>query len=308
MYRYFGEQPAYDVFNMIAYYVLLVSCLFYYRIKKPALGAGAKSIIHFASRYNTTLCKIITVVLVSVESLILALTLNRATYYNFTFGTLVGTGANYFATLICAPIYWFFISLLLISNPLKQIDVATLFTGPYLFFIKLACFFNGCCGGIPWEYGPYNHFWGNPGRQVPVQAIEAILAIFIYVLLMIYRKKAKPGTMYPMYLILYCFTRFFSEFFRHEENVLGPLKIYHLFCIGGFVIGLILFLIMIKYGEKLSDFFDRAPLKIEQKIALREEQKALAEAEAKAQAEIAEQERLEKVRLAREKAKARRRK
>ncbi len=306
MYRYFGEQAAYGLFNTIAFYFLVISCFFYYNTKKANMGFWSKNVICIVSRKNNTLSKIATFILASVESLVLAFALSLSTFNNVSFGDTVGTGANYFATLIYAPLFWCLASLILFANPIKQIDIATLFAPSYLFFVKLACFFNGCCWGIAWEHGLYNSHYDHPGKQVPVQAIEAFFALAIYVFLLIYRKKAKPGTVYPMYLILYSFTRFFSEFLTAAyPDVLGPFNTYQILCTLGFVIGLILFFIMRKRGEKLSDFFDSIPLMMKEKIRSIKEQKALSAADAKAQEEIAEKERLEKVRLAREKAKAR---
>lgn len=267
MYRYINGEYAYDMFNLIAYYVLMISSLFYYKPKCKVMGLWSKYAIHFTSRFHTELGRWVKVTLVSVELLLLALALNLSTYANRAFGDLVGTGANYFATLFIAPIAWTLLSLILGANPMEQIDIATLFAPVYLFFVKIACFLNGCCWGIPWEHGLYNHHPNHPGNQVPVQAIECFWCLIIFAFLLWYRKKAKKGTMYPMYMILYSATRFCSEFFRHEENVLWIFKTYHLLCIVGFLIGLALYIVAVKFGDRMFGFIDKPHEKINAKIA-----------------------------------------
>lgn len=305
MYRFFGDQLAYDSLNYIAYLATMISSLFYYKSKRKALGLYSKRIVCYTTELNTYFGKITEFVLVSVESLLMALMVDVSARVNQPFGEFVGTGANFFATLLVAPVLWFVLSVVLMINPLKQIDIATMFVPVTLFFYKAACYCQGCCWGIPWEYGPYNHHPDHPGNQVPVQAIEAFWAVAIFVFLLIYRKKAKPGTVYPIFVILYSATRFCSEFFRREENVFWILKRYHLLCLAGIAVGLLLLLIVELFGDKIQARFEKPHKEFELKIAQKEEEKAIKLAEEKAQAQANEIKRLENIRLAREKAKAR---
>ncbi len=305
MHQFIGDRWAYDLINYTGYVVMMISSLFYYKSKRNVIGLYSKHIIHRASCVNVHLGIGVKFILASIESLIMALMIDLSSYINGPFGDLVGTGANYFGLLFLTPIVWFVISAILRINPLKQADITTMCVPVFLFFVKIACFLQGCCWGIPWEYGPYNYHHDHPGNQVPVQAIEAFWALAIFIFLLWYRKKAKTGTMYPMYMILYSATRFCSEFFRREENVVWIFKTYHLLCIAGFVIGLILLLIVRKYGEKLSDFFDKPHIKFEQKVAEYEENKLKEQMKNKTKAQADEIKRLENIRLARERAKAR---
>lgn len=263
MYRYINGEYAYELINTIAYYVLLISSLFYYKSKGEVMGLWSKYAIRLASRFSDSSVRKIKLVLSLVELFLFARVLNYCTNANMAFGNLVGTGGNYFATLFLAPIAWFLLSLILIANPLEQIDIATMFAPVYLFFVKLACFYNGCCWGIPWENGPYNRHPYHPGRQVPVQAIECFWCLIIFAFLLWYRKKAKKGTMYPLYMMLYSATRFCSEFFRHEENVLWIFKTYHLLCIAGFLIGLLFYFLAVKLGDRMFSFIDKLHKKID---------------------------------------------
>ncbi len=309
MYRYINGEYAYDIFNVIAYYAMMISSLFLFKLKRKPLGVLSKYAIHFASRLNQNSTKFVEILFVSAESLIFAYLLDVAVKVNHPFGRLVGTGANYFGLLIAVPILWSLLSIILVSNPLKQIDAVTLLIPIQLFFLKIACFCQGCCWGIPWEHGLYNSHINHPGKQVPVQAIEAFYAAFILLFLLIYRKKAKPGTIYPMLLTLYCSTRFFSEFLTAAyPDVLGPFNMYQILCAVGLFIGIALLILMNKYGEKISDFFEKPHIKLKEKFSHYEEEQVFVFADAKAQAEADEIERLKKVKLARKKAKVRRRK
>ena len=309
MYRFIGDQTAYSFFNTLSLIVTLVASLFLFPLKRDVIGLHSKRIIHSISRSNETIGTVAKYVLISVESLLMAGILLFSTSYNMQFGELVGTGGNYFASLFLVSPLWFVMSLVLMTSPLKQIDIATLLAPVFLFVVKIACFCNGCCWGIPWEHGLYNDNFNHPGKQVPVQAFEAFFALVILVFLLLYRKKAKTGTLFPMYMILYSATRFPVEFFSAaHEKIAGPFNTYHFLCIAGVIIGFILLLCVKLFGEKITSLFEKPHEKLNLKIAEQEEKKMLKLAEEKAQAETAEKERLEKVRLAREKAKARRKK
>lgn len=311
VYKDFGEQvqTAHGLFNSFGAIMAIVASLFFIKSKAKSLSLFSHCAIAATSHYNVTLGKVVTYILAAIEGFFLAYIGNQTANLNGFMGELVGTGVNYFGGLFMYAVPWFFVSVIFISNPIKNIDILTMTLPFRLIFIKLACFFNGCCWGIPWEYGPYNYNFDHPGKQVPLQAIEAIIALLIFVFLVIYRKKAKPGTIFPMYLILYSFTRFFTEFLSGANpNIIGPFNTYHVLCAIGFVIGLISFILAAKFGKKLSEFFDSIPLMIQKKLEPFKKKKALAAEQVKAQEELAEQERLEKVKLARAKAKARRRK
>lgn len=307
MYRFFGEQDAYSLFNLLSYYAILISCLFLAILKRNHLGMFSKHIISFIGRFNSKLSMVMEFVFAIIEMILFAFTLDKISgTMNRTFGALVGTGANYFAVVFTIPIFWSLLSLVIMANPLKQLDVATLLIPIQLVFLKLACFFNGCCWGISWEYGLYNHNPHHPGKQVPVQAIEVIFALIIFIFLLWYRKKAKAGTIYPIFMVLYGGTRFFSEFFTAAyPNIIGPFNMYQILCTISVVIGVVLFFIIRKYGDKISYFFEKPQEKINNRINKSKELKEQKIAEEKAKAEADMLERLEKAKLARAKAKAR---
>lgn len=302
MYTYIGGIIAYDLFNSLAYYIPLIASIFLFNLRRKNTSIYTTALTNLASRFNNKLGKVVEFVLVSCESLLLVYLCDYAGYANRPFGELVGTGANYFALLFVAPVLLFIASLVFMANPLKQIDAVTPLVPFRLIFIKLACFCNGCCWGIPWEHGLYNHNIHHPGKQVPVQAIEAFFALVIFIFLLCYIKKAKVGTMYPMYIILYSATRFFSEFLTAAyPDVLGPFNMYQILCVIGFVVGLILFFIVRKYNDKLSGLCERPQKALEAIVTRIKKEKA----QQIADEEIKRLARLEKAKLARKKAKAR---
>ena len=180
-------------------------------------------------------------------------------FFNVQLGKLLNTGANYFGLLYFMPLvlfaFFFFISV----NPFKQTDLITPAYPLALFFVKLGCFCDGCCGGFECEWGLMNyHYQSGPQREFPTQLVEAGLALLIFVFLLWYRKRAKEGTIFPTYLIIYSATRFFSEFTSNKPDILWHLKTYHILCIIGVILGIAELILVLKYSEKIKPFFERS--------------------------------------------------
>ncbi|MBQ4644213.1 MAG: prolipoprotein diacylglyceryl transferase [Clostridia bacterium] len=275
MHQFFGDLNAFDFFNNIALYVTIISSIFFVKAKTQAMGLYSKYVLFYVSKKGLRAKKILEYFLAFIEMFILMAISLISAFFNAPLGNLLNTGVNYFGNLFSIAPLVFIFSLIIMANPMKQMDIVTLLLPIRLFFVKLACYCQGCCWGISWKYGPYNHHYDHPGNQVPVQAIEAFWAIAILFFLLVYRKKAKTGTLFPIYMILYSGTRFFSEFFRNEENVLWIFKTYHLLCLVGIAIGLIMLLIVKIFGEKITEHFENSHRKLDLKIAQHEEQKGM---------------------------------
>ena len=80
---------------------------------------------------------------------------------------------------------------------------------------------------------------------------------------------------------------------------------YHILCAIGFIVGLVAFFVMRKYGEKISSAFDRTVNNKIDEITRKKKQKIVEENE-RAEAEM--KERLEKAKAARAKASVKKRK
>ena len=82
-------------------------------------------------------------------------------------------------------------------------------------FGKLGCHFGGCCRGLEWEHGIFNHVIKT--NVFPTQLCEFVTMIVIVIIgfgIVYGNKKYKPGTLYPIMSLLYGSTRFIWEFTR----------------------------------------------------------------------------------------------
>lgn len=179
-------------------------------------------------------------------------------FINQKFGDLVSTGGNYFGLIFFIPIILFAFFYFISVDPFKQMDLITPAYPLALIFVKLGCFCEGCCSGFRCEWGLMN-YRNEPdiAKEFPSQLVEAGLGLIIFLFLLWYKKKAKEGTVYPVYVILYSATRFFSEFTRKEANVFGILKTYHILCIIGIIVGFTELMIALKFRERLTPVFNR---------------------------------------------------
>ncbi|MBD3426199.1 MAG: prolipoprotein diacylglyceryl transferase [Candidatus Omnitrophica bacterium] len=105
---------------------------------------------------------------------------------------------------------------------------------------RIGCFLNGCCYGRVATEG----FWAVtfPGEEVsrlPVQIYSSAGLLFIFILLLLLRKKRPfDGYLFALYLLLYSFFRFFMDFLRGDELVgWGMLTLSQLISIGMFAAG-----------------------------------------------------------------------
>lgn len=256
----FMGSSLYDFFNISSSVVLILFNLFQYNRKKNLQSYGTKYLQSLCSnpKLNNKL-KFLSypVVWIILEICIFSLVQYELTgFFNRTFGDMVGTGANYFGKLYHIPFLLAAFCILLWVDPCKQIDLITPAYPLALFVTKIGCFCQGCCNGFEWAGGMYNH--SSKLVEFPLQLVEAGLALLIFIFLMYWRKKAKPGTMFPIYLIIYSATRFFSEFLSNKPDVFGILKTYHILCIIGVVVGIIELVIALVFGEKISNLFNES--------------------------------------------------
>lgn len=115
----------------------------------------------------------------------------------------------------------------------------------------LACIFAGCCHGFPSAIGIYNAIIGE--KLFPIQIIEALIAIFITVYIVLYTKKSEANKVYayPIMLILFGSTRFICEFMRDNEKIFlgcSSLSFHALFMA---IVGAI-WILFIKFKKKSS--------------------------------------------------------
>lgn len=246
----------YSIMPVIGWIVALIFNLMQYKRKKEMLSYCIQSLQkHFSRKANKKTGGLFIILEIIVISFVLPFS---ALPLNSWFGNLLDTGANYFGTLFFLPIILFVYCCIIWVDPIKQFDLITPALPLALFFIRLGCFFFGCCNGFEWEYGLYSY--KNERFEIPLQLIEGCIALGIFVFLLYWRKKAKPGTMFPTYLTLYSLLRFFIEFLSgSQRTILIFFNKYQVLCFIGVVLGLIQYMLMLKYGERISKYFDENP-------------------------------------------------
>lgn len=169
------------------------------------------------------------------------------------------TEENFFYNILILPIGLILSGILVKLSPLKFTDYIAPAISLALILFKIACACAGCCYGIPSQtFGIMNHSNGMNEKQVPIQLIEAFCALVMFVIILLIRRKKDrtSGLLYPIFMLMYCGSRFVSEFWRGDfPAVWGPLKGYHIQCIVGFVEGLIFLFVVLKWGERITEYY-----------------------------------------------------
>ena len=244
----------YNTFNTIGSYMLVLYNLLHFRKKSTMLGGVSQGIMrYFGEKPQRGIYKLLSgcAVWTVLEILIISyFQYNAGGIFNAALGNLLDTGANYFGLLFSVPFLVFAVCLLLKIDPLAQMDLVTPAYPLALVFVKIACYFTGCCRGFAWEHGFYNPV----SRQIefPSQLLESAVALLLFIFLLCTKKKMKKGTVFPIYLMAYSGLRFFTEFTRWEPSVFLGLKTYQLLCLAGVLIGAIGYLAVRKYSAKAS--------------------------------------------------------
>lgn len=246
----------YDLLNYISFVVLLVFNLTQIKTQKANLSNISifvnNRILKFNSSASLWVFAIIELLFISIFQGAFIGVINEA------FGDIVDTATNYFGTLFFGSMILFLWFYIVGINPLKELDLITPAYSLRLIVAKLACFCAGCCEGFECSWGLY--FPECHAKMFPSQLLEASVALITFVFLQVYRKKAKQGTLFPIYLIIYSATRFFTEFTRVEENIFWIFKQYHSLCLIGIVVGALWLLIVKKYSDKIVELYEKAPI------------------------------------------------
>lgn len=125
-------------------------------------------------------------------------------------------------------------------------EMADIFA-PYLALgyavVRIGCFLNGCCYGVPTGTGLGVIFpVVDALARYPTQLYSSFLnfIIFIY-LISLLRNKKFDGQVFTAYLMCYSVYRFIIEFFRFSLISYGPFTLGQIYTIGLFVIALVIF-------------------------------------------------------------------
>lgn len=227
--------------------VVLILCM-YACTKKFALFCP-----HALKSKRPTLTAIAELTAIGVPFFLLFRLLNPAFGRWFTNGY-----ANYYGNLAAWLLALTLIPALLRISPLRTFDLLTPGLPLSLFVAKLGCFFNGCCYGIElrgsWYLNQMTHRY-----EFPVQLLEAVVALGLFFFLRWYRKRAAfPGGVFPVYLVSYSVTRFFTEFLRDDlPDVVGGLDAYQVISLVCAILGMLLLYNAWTAGKQLQAHYDR---------------------------------------------------
>ncbi len=104
---------------------------------------------------------------------------------------------------------------------------------------RLGCFLNGCCHGTPTGL-PWGVDFGDGVRRHPTQLYEAAFALVALVVLRLpWRRRARPGRLFGLFMIGYLAFRFAEEFVRAGDHGLLGLSPYQLLALGGLALFLV---------------------------------------------------------------------
>lgn len=125
------------------------------------------------------------------------------------------------------------------NNYIKQYELNLLFLLPFMHSIwKIACFYGGCCYGIPYK-GNFSVVFPNgvnglSGETVfPVQILETIVSFLISIIIFLLIKNNITNNPFALYFLLYGITRFMIEFLRYHDGgkILSLNHLYSAICI-----------------------------------------------------------------------------
>ena len=262
MYQYlslFGRSVSlYDLFNQLAIFAQAIVAVFLIRQFRAASTVYALMNLRFNKKAKNNFfwrwgSSIILVLLIAAMMFLF----NNLTGDPITMLFLHKKADNFFPNIFVGPYIGLLTAILVLNSPLKTLDLITPIAEVALIFYKLSCFFWGCCYGVEWAHGMYNH--NTDRREFPVQLVELGCAVVMFVILMILakRKKKHDGTLYPLFMIMYSGSRFISEFWRGDyPAVLGKMTGYHISCIVGLVEGVICLFVILRWGDRITAFFE----------------------------------------------------
>ena len=165
--------------------------------------------------------------------------------------------ANYFGNIYFLPPLFVLVSRVLRIPPCKQLDYCTPGISLALVSAKIGCFCAGCCFGFPME-GSFYYNYDQKEYQFPIQLVEGAVALALFFVLRAYQKRNRyPGSVFPLFVVLYSGTRFCTEFLRADfEPLVWRLTTYHFQCLAGLLLGVIELLLLRKFTVRISAWED----------------------------------------------------
>ncbi|MBO4667066.1 MAG: prolipoprotein diacylglyceryl transferase [Bacilli bacterium] len=148
-------------------------------------------------------------------------------------------GVSFFGAVLFLPLMLWPISKLIKVDSKTYYDLSAAAVCGMLMVMKINCLISGCCGG---KIIGYNS--DNTPIVFPSQIAEMINAFLIMdVLIFIIKKRKLKGMIFPLFMVLYGFSRFILNLFRDAEDAIFGLPIGNFWAIVSFIIGIAIIII-----------------------------------------------------------------
>ena len=151
-------------------------------------------------------------------ALLLAVQVVAYTFAGENLALLVGRGTEFFAFVTVSALGMALTAAVLGHRPLRWLDATVPLYLCLAAVLKFSCFCAGCCYGLPWAAGWYNH--RNNLREFPIQLVEA--AVYAALFFLLWRYKGRSGQRFALFLTAYAAIRFAVQFFRADVAVFTP--------------------------------------------------------------------------------------
>lgn len=117
-------------------------------------------------------------------------------------------GQSFFGAVLLVPLLMPLAGRAFRLSPHSTLDACAPCVSAILAFTRFGCFLNGCCGGIAASLGSLSFRW-------PTQLMESLWDMCIVLFLLDREERGiSSGSLYPLFLLLYCPARFLLEFLR----------------------------------------------------------------------------------------------
>ena len=121
-------------------------------------------------------------------------------------------GRSFYGVIFIAPIVFYPVAKILRIPYGQTMDLCAPAGCLTLAMVKIRCLLDGCCNGMVLYMDENRRY-----VRFPSQIVEMMAFLFIMVILLVLGRKEKNQTkIFPWFMILYGFSRFFLNFFREE--------------------------------------------------------------------------------------------
>ncbi len=155
-------------------------------------------------------------------------------------------GMSLFGAIFFLPLFYLAGSKIFRRDIAYVFDVFCLCVMIALMCVRCNCIVNGCCMG---------HFIAGTSMHWPTRQIE--IAFWAVMLIWFLSKKKRgyiKGSLYPLMMMVYGVFRFFIEFLRDENAVIGGFHFGHIWAVVAFIAGSAFYFILVErqktFGER----------------------------------------------------------